>query len=139
MAQQAASQQAGVVAAGGAVTGMVDLADPDNVMGLAEEIYIKFLALVAIVEWRGVFEAEGDAVAPIDETTVGDLMSISDIADTFLFKYLQPAHEMEAEGNAFGPAPNGTSVAGPVTAPAARKPAAAVPTVKKSKRCPVRD
>ena len=78
--------------------------------GLMRALMIKGLALYAIVAWEGIdAEVSDEAVAAfIDGHPL--------LAALFYHRYLAPLEERAAEGNASGPAPHGTSAAGPNTA-----------------------
>lgn len=93
----------------------LDPQDPSVRRGLMRALMIKGLALYAIIEWEGI-EAEVSDVsiaAFVDEHPL--------LAALFYYRYLSPLEERAAEGNASGPAPHGTSAAGPDTAAAAGK------------------
>jgi hypothetical protein len=87
--------------------------DPAEVsvrQGLLRALMIKGLALYGITAWEGV-DAEADEpniAAFIDGHPL--------LAALFYHRYLAPLEERSAEGNASGPAPHGTSAAGPSTA-----------------------
>jgi hypothetical protein len=134
LVRETLDHQRGIEAAGGTVNGMIDLTDPDNVAGLSQQFYATALGCAAIMEWKGVLPPEGDEISPITEETIGDLMSIGPISDDFLVKYLWPNDMVQLEGNLSGPAPRGTSAAGPDTAKGARKPARAARKARASKR-----
>ena len=88
----------------------LDPEDPSVRRGLMRALMIKGLALYAVTEWEGV-EAEVSDVsiaAFVDEHPL--------LAALFYYRYLSPLEERAAEGNASGPAPHGTSAAGPDTA-----------------------
>ena len=91
--------------------------------GLMRALMIKGLALYAIADWQGV---EG----PVSEETVAAFVDQQPLlAALFYHRYLAPLEERAAEGNASGPAPHGTSVAG-LNIVAAVSPAA-TPTLAK--------
>lgn len=103
---------------------VADLPDVDDEgvrLGLSEALLIKALARGAIFEWEGVLQPDNDAVAPICEQTVDDLMDIWFIAQEFWKQYTSSIALLEAEGNGSRPVANGTSVAGRNTANPARK------------------
>lgn len=80
---------------------MPDLTDPDVRSGVAEEMVTCELARWAIIEWDGVYAAEGDDVAEINEETVGDLMrAFPSVAERFLNRYTNHVDKLETEGNA---------------------------------------
>ena len=94
-------------------------ADDDARAGMTEALLITALARHAIVAWEGVLAAEGDDPAPVDERTVGDLMSLWSFADRFWRLYTAPYELLAVEKNALQPAPTGTSEAGRPSAEAA--------------------
>lgn len=78
-----------------------DLTDPDVRAGVAEEMVTCELARWAIIEWQGVYAAEGEEVAAITEETVGDLMrAFPIVAERFLHRYTNHVEKLETEGNA---------------------------------------
>jgi hypothetical protein len=100
--------------------GLPDLEDEAERAGLAQLLLVKALARNAILAWEGVFEAEGEAPAPVTPETVGDLMEgFWVVADAFLRRYTAPIDALLAEGNASRPSLPGTSAAGAATAPSA--------------------
>lgn len=93
----------------------LDPEDPSVRRGLMRALMIKGLALYAVTEWEGI-EAEVSDVsiaAFVDEHPL--------LAALFYYRYLSPLEDRAAEGNASGPAPHGTSAAGPDTAEGAVK------------------
>jgi len=91
----------------------LDPEDPSVRRGLMRALMIKGLALYAFVEWEGV---EGPVT---DESVAAFIDENPLLAALFYHRYLAPLEERAAEGNASGPAPHGTSAAGPDTAVAA--------------------
>jgi hypothetical protein len=77
---------------------------------------IEELATAAIVEWEGVYNAEGTELAEVNEDTVSDLMTIWYLAQTFFEKYTSSLDLLYLEGNGSGSAANGISAAGQNTA-----------------------
>ena len=126
MARKVAEEHAEVTAAGGDVTGLPDISDDDAAAGLSQLLFAQGLAGSAIIEWEGVLDADGSP-APVTETTVGDLMLIHRMAEEFVIKYTAVHDQVLAEGNASGPAPSGTSAAGPDTAKGAAGKASPAP------------
>ena len=119
-----------VVAAGGQVEGLPDLDDPHMRQGLLDQLLAESLARYAIVAWEGVGE-EG-APAEVTPANLEALARLAGVAYDFVNAYLMPLAEAAAEGNASGPAPNGTSAAGPTTAEAAPSKARLARGAKKS-------
>jgi hypothetical protein len=91
----------------------LDPEDPSLRRGLMRALMIKGLALYAVIEWEGVEEEVSDVsvAAFVDEHPL--------LAALFYHRYLAPLEDRAAEGNGSGPAPHGTSAAGPDTAAAA--------------------
>jgi len=102
-------------------TGKGSLVDEDDADGLATFLVTAALARAAIMEWQGVEDAEGKGVAPVNDTTVSDLMRVPLIASEFRRRILEPYEALVAEGNAFGPTPNGASAEASTTAPNAKR------------------
>lgn len=94
---------------GGDVAGIPDLADPDELNGVAQSLYITALAEIGIVAWDGVPE-------PFGKDAAAKLMRHSDIAADFFAKYLAPVAVASAEGNASAATSDGTSEVGGDTA-----------------------
>jgi hypothetical protein len=91
----------------------LDPEDPSVRRGLMRALMIKGLALYAVIEWEGIEDPVTDesVAAFVDEHPL--------LAALFYHRYLAPLEDRAAEGNASGPAPHGTSAAGPDTAAAA--------------------
>lgn len=112
--------------AGADVNDIPDVDDEETRLGLSESLLIKALARGAILEWHGVLLAEGDAPAPVNDQAVDDLMDIWFIAQEFWKHYTDALFLLESEGNASGPAANGTLAAGrDIAQPAMTKPSRA--------------
>ena len=75
------------------------------------------LAKVGILAWDGVLLPDSDEQAPVNDQTVGDLMSFWTLADEFRTQYTGLKELLDAEKKPFLNDANGTSVAEPVTAP----------------------
>ncbi|OKH89211.1 hypothetical protein [Thalassospira sp. TSL5-1] len=116
LAQRLISDHAEITLAGGTVGELPDLNDPDAINGLSQFLFTQALATLAIMTWEGVLD-DKNAPCPVNETSVAMLMRIPSIADEFLRKYTKPHHDVLAEGNGSGLAPNGISAAGPNIAP----------------------
>jgi hypothetical protein len=80
---------------------------------------LKALARMAVLAWEGVGDADGTPL-PVTPEGIDALLDLWPLADAFERLYLAPALLLDAEKNACGPAPSGTSAAGPSTAPAAQ-------------------
>lgn len=98
---------AAVREAGGDVSGLPDLSDPDEVGGVAQALYIAGLAEIGIVDWEGV-------PGPVTRDAAARLMRHHDIAAAFLSTYLRPVAAASAEGNGSAASSAGTSGAGGV-------------------------
>ena len=77
------------------------------------------LACAAIVDWEGVYTADGSKIAEVDEETITDLMSVWYLSQKFFEKYTSSLDLLYLEGNGSGSAANGTSAAALNTAEAA--------------------
>lgn len=96
--------------------------DVDSIrFGLSEALLVKALAQAAIIEWKGVMQPEGDAVAKVTQQSVAELMDIWFIGQEFWKQYTTSYFVLEVEGNASRPGVNGTTAAGLPTAPAASR------------------
>ena len=87
---------------------------------------LKTLARRAVLAWEGVGDTDGNPL-PITPEGIDALLDLWPMADAFERLYLAPALLLDAEKNACGPAPSGTSAAGPSTAPAAPASSGPVP------------
>ena len=76
---------------------------------------VKALGRMVVEEWEGVGNAEGEPV-PVTPEGIDALLDLWPMAESFERLYLGPALLLDAEKNAFAPAPNGTSAAGRDTA-----------------------
>ncbi|MBF0563191.1 MAG: hypothetical protein HQL37_14535 [Alphaproteobacteria bacterium] len=112
--------------AGGTNTVPFNPDDPVSIEVFLDVEMIKELARAAIVEWNGVFDAE-DAQAPVNDRTVGELVSIFPIGHRFRDAYLIADMMGNAEKNGWPPGPNGTTVMAPDIAGAAGTPASPAP------------
>ena len=75
------------------------------------------LAKVGILAWDGVLLPDSDEQAPVNDQTVGDLMSFWTLADEFRTQYTGLKELLDAEKKPCLSDANGTSAAEPVTAP----------------------
>jgi hypothetical protein len=75
------------------------------------------LAKVGILAWEGVLLPDSDEHAPVNEKTVGDLMSFWTLADEFRTQYTGLKELLDAEKKPSLSDANGTSAAEPTTAP----------------------
>lgn len=136
--------------AGGTILDLPDLADEHMRSGLVEMLIARNLARYGIEAWEGVGLDDDTGVlhgAPVNPDTLRAFADQPGISERFLLTYLEPLISLAAEGNASGPAPNGTSAAGPSTAKtakrktrparAAKRSPAQTPTRKAAKRAAV--
>ncbi|MFN7754461.1 MAG: hypothetical protein ACK5O9_01285 [Holosporales bacterium] len=75
------------------------------------------LAKVGILAWDGVLLPDSDEQAPVNDQTVGDLMSFWTLADEFRTQYTGLKELLDAEKKPCLSDANGTSAAEPTTAP----------------------
>jgi len=92
------------------------------------------LAQQAIVDWEGVFVADGVTKAEVNETTIWDFMSIWFINQAFFEKYTSSLEGLHIEGNGSGSAANGTLQAGQTTAGGATNSNSPAAKTKKAKK-----
>ena len=69
---------------------------------------VKALGRLGIQAWEGVGDTDGEPV-PLTPEGIDALLDLWPMADAFERLYLGPALLLDAEKNAFAPAPNGTS------------------------------
>ncbi|MFM9889616.1 MAG: hypothetical protein ACKVOE_03080 [Rickettsiales bacterium] len=85
------------------------------------------LAIAAIVDWEGVYTADGSKIAEVNEDTVTDLMTVWYLAQKFFEKYTSTLDLLYLEGNGSGSAANGISAAAQNTAEDATNNSSPVP------------
>ena len=110
---------------GGSVAG-IDLSDQDDIAGISQFAYVKTLARLAIRDWEGVVDDNGDPL-PVTQENVEALMNHPDIADLFIDRYTAPFDERRVEGKGSGTSPDGAMAQVPNTAPDAGRPAPGAP------------
>lgn len=97
-----------------------NLPDLENITkreAFADQQLILGLALAGIIEWDGILEAETDEKAPLTPVKIEELFTnFWSIAETFRQQYCGIQEILEAEKNAFTPAPSGTSAPGGIIA-----------------------
>lgn len=72
--------------------------DVDSIrFGLSEALLVKALAQAAIIEWEGVMQPEGDAVAKVTQQSVAELMDIWFIGQEFWKQYTTSYFVLEVE------------------------------------------
>lgn len=109
-------QHKAVKAAGGRIEGLPDLDDDTALVAIVQMFLAQALANFAILAWEGVGDKAGKPI-PVTEEAVNELIRDHPmIAEGFVGQYLSPIYGEELEGNALGPAPSGTTAAGPTTA-----------------------
>lgn len=87
----------------------------DLSIALAKEI-----ALMAILAWEGIGDAEGNPIAPGSET-IPALMDVYPIFEAFQLGYVAKGLMLDSEKNGSAPSPTGTSAAAePIARPARR-------------------
>ncbi len=128
-------EQRSIAEAGGRVVDLPDLDDEHVRAGMAEFLFVAALAQVAILEWEGVGDAEGEP-APVTAENIRALMSRHEMAEAFLVAYSKPLLEAQAEGNASGTAPNGTAEAVPHTAEDAESKTSPAPEASAAQAAP---
>ena len=106
--------------------------DEDDADGLATFLVTAALARAAIIGWEGVEDAEGDGIAPVNDTTVADLMRIPLIASDFRHRILEPYEQLVSEGNASGPLPDGDMAEASTTAANAKQKDCPAPGAEKA-------
>ena len=122
--------------AGGTILDLPDLADEHMRRGLVEMLIARNLARYGIEAWEGV-GLDDDTPAEVTPETLCAFADQPGISERFVLHYLEPLINLATEGNASGPARNGTSAAGPNTAKTAertKRPARAAKRSKTRKR-----
>ena len=84
--------------------------------------FAKALARVAILDWEGVGDAEGNSI-PVSREAIDALLDLWPLFEAFQTGYVAKGLLLEQEKNASSPLPNGSSVGATDTAKPARKPA----------------
>ena len=83
-------------------------------------IFAKALARRAVLDWEGVGDAEGNAIAPSPDA-IDALLDIWPIFEAFQLVYVSKGLLLEQEKNVSAPSPAGPSVGATATARPARK------------------
>ncbi|MBC9248385.1 MULTISPECIES: hypothetical protein [Paracoccus] len=83
-------------------------------------IFAKALARRAVLDWEGVGDAEGNAIAPSPDA-IDALLDIWPIFEAFQLVYVSKGLLLEQEKNVSAPSPNGLSAGATATARPARK------------------
>jgi len=100
-----------------------DATDEENALAFA-----RALARVAILDWEGVGDADGNPI-PVSPEAIGALLDLWPLFEAFQTGYVAKGLLLEQEKNASSPLPTGSSAGAMGTATPARKPA---PTARKS-------
>ncbi len=96
-----------IIEAGGVIEDLPDLTDENAKLGLSQVFFAENLAIVAIMEWSGVYDMEGEK-AKVSEGMIRGLMADPLINDAFLTRYISRLEAWLAEGKDSGISPNGT-------------------------------
>lgn len=110
--------RAELIGLGGDVSALPDLADDDQVSAFRSVLFLVALGQAAIVDWAGVFGADG-AAAPVKDDTVAELMRTYPVGVRFRDAYLAEHIVRSAEKNVSAPSPAGISASAPAGAGAA--------------------
>ena len=78
------------------------------------------LAAMAIVEWEGIGDAEGEPL-PVSPEAASALMDVYPVFESFQLRYVAKGLVLDAEKNASAPSPNGISEGAPPIAEPARR------------------
>ena len=92
-------------------------------------IFAKALARRALLDWEGIGDADGNAIAPSPEA-IDALLDIWPIFEAFQLVYVSKGLLLEQEKNVSAPSPTGPSAGATATARPARK---AVKTARRGK------
>ena len=92
-----------------------DAGDEESALAFA-----KALARVAILDWEGVGDAEGNSI-PVSREAIDALLDLWPLFEAFQTGYVAKGLLLEQEKNASSPLPNGSSVGATDTAKPARK------------------
>lgn len=89
-------------------------------------VMAKALARLAVLDWEGVGDGEGNPVPPTPEG-IDALLNVWPIFDAWQSRYVAKGLLLQREGNGSAPLPNGSSAGAPTTAPIAPAPAPSAP------------
>ncbi len=109
---------------------MVAARNDPAVQGLSEDatdeesalVFAKALARVAILDWEGIGDADGNPI-PVCPEAIGALLDLWPLFEAFQTGYVARGLLLEQEKNASSPLPAGSSVGATDTAKPVRKPA----------------
>lgn len=113
-------QQAEILGFGAPIDGP-DYRDTDVRAGAVSEELAVGLARFGIIAWEGVGDEAGTPLPLSDAARAA--FGRSELSGEFLKAYSAPLRQVDAEGNASAPVPNGSSVLGATTADVAPTPA----------------
>jgi hypothetical protein len=105
-----------------AVAALGPLATPDE----QEVAFAKAIGRIAILEWQGVGDGDGEPVDPSPEY-IDAVLDLFPIFRAFQIGYVSKGLVLVDEGNGSAPSPNGTSAAAPPSAKPARAAATHAP------------
>ena len=134
--------QAEVVKAGGAISGIPDMAEQEVAEGYLEMLIAQELGKIAIVSWDGVLDEEG-APAEVTAPNVERCLSVIGVGERFMTLYAAHLDKVLAEGKPSPRSPTGiTAGAGPIAkdagpSPAARKKKAKTRAAQKTGAAPL--
>ena len=80
------------------LTGMPSLETEEEREGVQNTLFALCLAKLAVMDWRGVGDDDGTALA-FNAGWLPYLLSQAAAAEAFINNYLNPIHEVEREGN----------------------------------------
>ncbi len=110
-----------------------DYTDPAVLEGEGEALFCRFLAQIGIIDWKGVYDHEGEPVT-FDPGNAEDYIATimdqhPDVAKLFLVDYVSGRLDLEEEKKNYAPGPNGTTppLAAPDNAKSANAPAVPAP------------
>ena len=104
-----------LTAAGGDGDGVPDISDPDIEEAMVDLFYAQGLGRKIILAWEGPADPEGQPLE-VSPEAIDEFMRLPYIGDLFVAKVQEHLEKLFAEGNASGPAPDGSSATGPSTA-----------------------
>ncbi len=107
---------------------MVAARNDDAVTALSEEasdeeralVFAKAIAKIAILDWDGVGDTEGNAIKPSPEH-IDALLDIYPVFEAFQLRYVSKGLLLDAEKNVSAPLPNGSSAWAQATAQPVKK------------------
>ena len=91
-------------------------------------VFAKAIGRIAILDWEGVGDTDGNPVEPSPEG-IGALLDLYPVFERFQLDYIAKGLALEFEKNVCAPAPNGTSAGATDIAPPVQTDAPSAPTV----------